>query len=572
VLPPFVPYWLFFGTNPKAYVSTSQWIQTLIGLSIYVIMALLFVTARRRNGFAALQDLLTRTRVISRTAFHARPALPANEAPPPALESAATIGPYHVLQPLADSAGAKWFLAYDLKLLRKVWLRVVPPGTPPVPVQLCNLSRVGRLRWLTGKRSPEENWDAFEAVTGQPFLELVRHPQPWREVRYWLHDLAGEISAAQKDGSLPELALDRVWITAEGRAKLLDFPAPGLEGKSEIRNPKSETNPNPSIQLSQRFLEEVAGAALAGSADARTRAAADVARPLPLHARAFLKSLAQLPGADAVAAALKPLLGRVAAVSRLRRAALVGGCIVFPLLACGAGYFGLGLLQELTRKNPGLMDLNTLLQMRKSARFWGGKSAQLPDDRQLAIYIVHHYSGLITNETSWSSWMVVSMIKGDARKFAEQSVAEHPAPTEAEIKEADATVDKYVPKQQFFAEKIPPALPVMVLAVSLAFYVGLPALVAALLFRGGMVLLIAGVTYVRKDGARASRLRLLWRAILAWAPSFLVLVVTILALAIHWVWQPYLALALLGLLAVWSVALPTRGLQDRLAGTWPVPR
>jgi hypothetical protein len=112
----------------------------------------------------------------------------------------------------------------------------------------------------------------------------------------------------------------------------------------------------------------------------------------------------------------------------------------------------------------------------------------------------------------------------------------------------------------------------MVLAVSLAFYVGLPALVAALLFRGGMVLLIAGVTYVRKDGARASRLRLLWRAILAWAPSFLVLVVTILALAIHWVWQPYLALALLGLLAVWSVALPTRGLQDRLAGTWPVPR
>ena len=129
-----------------------------------------------------------------------------------------------------------------------------------------------------------------------------------------------------------------------------------------------------------------------------------------------------------------------------------------------------------------------------------------------------------------------------------------------------------MPKQQFFAEKIPPALPVMVLAVSLAFYVGLPALVAALLFRGGMVLLIAGVTYVRKDGARASRLRLLWRAILAWAPSFLVLVVTILALAIHWVWQPYLALALLGLLAVWSVALPTRGLQDRLAGTWPVPR
>ena len=47
--------------------------------------------------------------------------------------------------------------------------------------------------------------------------------------------------------------------------------------------------------------------------------------PLPLHARAFLKSLPQMAGADAVAAALKPLLSRAAAVSRLRRAALVGG-------------------------------------------------------------------------------------------------------------------------------------------------------------------------------------------------------------------------------------------------------
>ena len=91
-----------------------------------------------------------------------------------------------------------------------------------------SLGRVGRLRWLTGKRSPEENWDAFEALNGQPFLELIEHPQPWSEVRYWLHDLATEISAAEKDGTLPELALDRVWITGEGRAKLLDFPAPGL--------------------------------------------------------------------------------------------------------------------------------------------------------------------------------------------------------------------------------------------------------------------------------------------------------------------------------------------------------
>ena len=36
VLPPFVPYWVAFGANPKAYMSASQLTQMLLGLSIYV--------------------------------------------------------------------------------------------------------------------------------------------------------------------------------------------------------------------------------------------------------------------------------------------------------------------------------------------------------------------------------------------------------------------------------------------------------------------------------------------------------------------------------------------------------
>ena len=69
VVPPVAPYWLVFGANPKAYMSISQFTQMVVGFSIYAIMALLFVTARRRNGFAAVQDLLTGTRVISRGAL-----------------------------------------------------------------------------------------------------------------------------------------------------------------------------------------------------------------------------------------------------------------------------------------------------------------------------------------------------------------------------------------------------------------------------------------------------------------------------------------------------------------------
>jgi len=336
-----------------------------VNSSMFSLMnTLLFATARRRNGFAAVQDLLTGSRVVSRAAVTSRRVLAASEAPPPAVESAITIGPYHVLQALTEAAGETWFLGYDLKLLRKVWIRVVAPGTQPVPVAWRSLGRIGRLRWLTGKRSPEENWDAFEALNGQPFPELISKPQPWREVRYWLHDLAMEISAAEKDGTLPELAFDRVWINGDGRAKLLDFPAPGLDGKSEIRNPKAESNLPPRTHTAPGFLAEVAAAALGRTGGASAKAVGDVTVPLPLHARAFLRSLSQMAGADAVAAALKPLLNRAAAVSRLRRAALVGGCVVFPLLACVSGFFILGFLQDLTLKTPGLMELNTLLQVR----------------------------------------------------------------------------------------------------------------------------------------------------------------------------------------------------------------
>jgi hypothetical protein len=485
----------------------------------------------------------------------------------------------------------------------------------PVPARLRNLGRVNRLRWLTGKRSPDENWDAFEALNGRPFLELIGTPPPWREVRYWLYDLATEISAAEKDGTLPELSLDRVWITAEGRAKLLDFPAPGLA--SPVSHPPPTFNPAapPPPALCNPFLNAIAAAALTGHPVGSAQTVGDVAVPLPLHARTVLKSLSRMAGAEAVAAALKPLLNRVATVSRVRRAAIVGGCILFPVLASVAGLFGLTFVHELAQKNPGLMDLSTLLQMRASARFWGGKEAQspsvagptnvfvtqtvvktrvplptvaspnpvsvelnkfsggkLPTDRQIAIYIAHHYSGLITNQTSWSSYMVLGMIKGEARKFAEQSVAEHPAPTPEEIKEADAAVDKHLPKDNPFEGQLPSWMPAFVMLVCLLVYVCLPAMIATLLFRGGLVLLIAGVTFVRKDGQRASRLRLFWRAMVAWSPSFVAFFLSFLAISKHLAWMPWLALGIVGLLAAVSIALPDRGLQDRLAGTWLVPR
>ena len=577
VLVPVAPYWLVFGANPRAFFSVTAAIQYFMSISFYLVLGLLFSTARRRNGFAAVQDLATHTRVLSRAALQARPVLGTREAAPSGIQEAPAVGPYHILGTLEKTSEVEWLLGYDLRLLRKVWLRKVPAGTPPVAPPLRNLGRPGRLRWLAARRSAEENWDAFEAPGGQPLLHLACVPQPWMRVRFWLFDLARELSAAAKDGTVPAaLGLDRVWVTEDGQAKLLDFAAPGLSGEDERRKPKAEGEVEEGGRTPPEFLGRVAAVALAGRLEA-TPPASKVAVPLAISARRFLESLPRCPDAETIAGTLQPLLQRVAEVTRWRRAAVVGGCVLLPLFMAPAFLAGSKLLQGLERSSPGLMELNTLLHMRQSASFLGRTTINRPTDQEFAIYIAQHYRAMITNPASWSNPLVVSVINGQARHFAEQSVAAHPAPTEAEIKQADAAVGMLVPKGGTFTGMLPPWFPAIAVLGTLVIYVCLPAQVAALLFRGGLVLLRARVTFVRRDGARASRLRVFWRALMAWSSLAVGGVVFGALLGVFGGRARALPAALIaGLvvcgLAILSVALPRRGLQDRLAGTWPVPR
>jgi eukaryotic-like serine/threonine-protein kinase len=581
---PALPSWIVYRGDPRAAMTGSIVLQQLVGVSAYVVMALLFCTARRRNGFAAVQDLATKTRVIAWMAPEVRPLLAVAEIRPPAVDATPAIGPYHVLETLESSADEEWLLGYDLRLLRKVWIRTLPAGTPPMAAPLRSISRPGRLRWLMGRRSAEENWDAFEAVGGKPLLQLIAARQSWRRVRFWLYDLAKEIGAAEKDSTLPKvLALDRVWITGDGRAKLLDFPAPGL-AKGGGRQLAVAAQSAPLEESTRRFLADMAAAALEGrpqgtplgepvvTADIAARTTAEPAVPLPLYASNFLKSLPGFPNIDAVVAALTPLLRRVTTISRLRRAAVVAGCAGLPVVMGCLMLMGLAMMR---RAAPDVWELSRVLQLREM-QDWSEEAKdgheRATTDRQFAIYITSHYRDTITNETSWESPIALSFVRGDHRRFAEQSIAEHPAPTKKETAEADAALRPQL-------DKMGDSTPHLVLTILglLAIYVCIPAWIAALAFRDGLVLRMAGMTFVRWDGRRASRLRVLWRGLVAWCPLWLALLAMTWLMGMH---RPaelsLLAAALVcGVVigpAIISVALPERGLPDRLAGTWPVPR
>ena len=327
------------GGGGSNLAQAAQGLGAICFLSVF--LALLFCTARRRNGFAALQDWLSGTQVVSQTAWLARALLPAASDPRPNLDGAPQVGPYHLLQKLGESDGAEMFLAYDTRLLRKVWVRRQPLDARSIPATLRNLARPGRLRWLNGRRSATEAWDAYQAVEGQPLLALLTTPQPWATVRFWLLDIAAELEAAGADHSAPDtLELARVWLSADGHALLLDFPAfglaqPALAPAAGAADAPASPDAGPAVDA-PAFLRQIALSALHGRVfNAAEAKESTLTVPVPLHARLFVEALSGATDAGEAVRRLTPLLHKLTVVSRARRLALFAGMLCPPLILSG---------------------------------------------------------------------------------------------------------------------------------------------------------------------------------------------------------------------------------------------
>lgn len=579
VTAPYLPFWIYYGLIAAGKLSLDDTRMLLvISYSYYPIFGLLFSTARKRNGLAALHDLASRTRVVRKPKLETRPALPLSDLKPVMeSESMPRIGAFHVLETLGQGRDGRWLLAYDTRLLRKVWIHEVPAGTPELPGHQKTLRRVGRLRWITGRRSAEENWDAFEAPAGAAFPDLAAKRHSWESVRFWLLDLAQELTAAMKDGTVPEiLSLDRIWIAAEGRAKLLDFPAPGLKNSK-----RSDHGYGP-----DSFLSAVASSALEGRID---RPAKDpLSAPLPLHARRFLEDSTVLSNPATAGRALKRLTQRPTRVTRLRRLAVVAACLPVPVLAFFFYMFVISATVGNIREQPEIHELSRLLAQRQS--IFGIKTREFPDDRRFAIFVAHRYTEIVTDPEVWGSYPAMFLIFGSNRVFVEQSIENPPEATQEEIAEVEAILENRFLKDIIQdMEKAKNAadnkhwVSLIVAFASMLVFVAVPAIIAALCFRGGLVLLVFAVSVVRKDGRRASRIRVFWRSLLAWmAPVILTLPVFIL---LGMVLEPtvavpmvvvYTTVSILGLLMTGLIAcstlLPDRSIPDRLSGTRLVRR
>lgn len=554
------------------------------GLSYYLLLGLLFITMRRSNGYAGLHELCSGTRVIVRPTATQRPLLreedeTLEEMPP----TTVTVGPYHVLANLGSTAAGEWLLGYDPRLLRKVWLCVVPEVTPRVAAARQNLARPGRLRWLAGRRAPQENWDAFEAPSGQALWQLLDRTHDWGHVGYWLLDLAEELAAALKDDTLPPvLGLECVWITADGRAMLLDQGVPGLEVSANASIPTQLGD----VEPVKGFLKQVAVASLHGRRVGFAEAQSDTfALPLPHYVRPIVEGLKKVQRPEVVAAQIQNTLGKPTRVTKARRAALLACCVVIPLLMSVFIFAQMAYFVSTAGATPELIDLQGALNWHSPILPVGtGPSAE--ERKAVEIYLAGTHRDLINDPATWTNAYMARHVLPQQRKAAKEILDRTPPPTEEELRKARIVVAPYLDavKNLDGVESLEPAvfLPFM-FTIALAMYVAIPSVLCALVFRGGLLWWLFGVTAVTKTGQLAGRWRLCARNLITWSP----LIIFPIALAMleplvndltvpgaSWATEaaPVACMAIVYAALALASTFSTRGWPDRLAGTWLVIR
>lgn len=577
---PCLPTWLFVGFRPPITNANSfDFFPIVIALALYPMLALLFSTARRRNGYAALQDLASGTRVIQKPETNTRPqGMHAAETAPSNVGAQEKIGPYRILKEL----DADWRLAHDDKLTRDVWIRITTPDSPAFSQISSNVARSGRLRWLGGKRQPNESWDAFEAASGTSFSEAISRPQSWEVVRFWLADLASELIASEKDGSMPmTLSLDRVWITGDNRAKLLDVPGPRVIGPEKpIESPAALAND----VRGRVLLHLVAISALTGkkqdvvTAMSTPRLNAQHFQTLPLHARNLIDGLAQYPPLEATDDALRGVLKKRVHVTRVRRLALFLACVAFPLVSAVFPVAIALYLRQYEASMPSVPKIHAMMERYVENPYIASSRTKISPESRAAIetVIASKYAAEIRDPQFMNTLYTQSIILPWERAAAKRIVAEtKPASGEA-LAKAEAEVAKLTkdsPSTNVIARVNPLLYFFSLLMGSLLMYASIPAVVAAIAFRGGILLAILGLVVVDRNGKPASRLRMAWRSIVAWGtiPLYIMMVLPLVPLIGQ---GPAAAVCLSLFFGIYllSVLLPERGIPDRLAGTWLVMR
>jgi eukaryotic-like serine/threonine-protein kinase len=515
--------------------------------------AILFSTARLPNGFAGLHDLASGTRVVERRVRGNRAGLTKLTSPSPVV-IVGRAGPYDVLPDAVQGLGNGWRWGFDPRLLRAVWLRFSDPEAPHVPAARRGVIRGTRLRWLAGRRLEAEAWDAYEAVEGAPLSNAAHE---WTDVRWWLLDLAKECAATTAADRAPR-SPQRVWTLASGGIKWLDDPA------------ADTVAPPDAVATDQQLLITVAQHALGGKVD--TALAGFVSgHPLPLGAARFFDHLLGPTGNDMgeMVQELDALTKQRAVLTRAWRMAPIAICALVPALAVVVAMAMSTDVDVHASRVPieeriaGVLLWQLALDDRRFLT--------LPVDERDSIEraLATRYRDVMSDGRLFAPRNMYDLNLHDFhRAIASDVLRRHPLPVPDARVQFSARTTAVI--RRATGQDAP--RPLIAQAFQLYLAVAILAVIANLAFGRGLIR-IMGLELVTADGRSASRLRVLVRTAITWSPILIV------PLAMRFVarippdldGQPWWMLGMIAGAIVIATS-PTRGVQDRLAGTWVVPR
>ena len=370
----------------------------------------------------------------------------------------------------------------------------------------------GGCTWLAGRRLATENWDAFEAPRGEPFL-TAPPTSDWRQVHGALSSLATELDASAHEDGDTRRSLAHVWRRPDGQLVLLDFPWPALVA--------------PDAKQPLHPIELLAAVS--------TRACAPTTEPAaPLSGTTLLHRLAS--GAPPALADVKAELLRLASIpsrpSRIRR----GLPMALAAMPMAALFLIVSvMLPMFARSLQG--DAGNMFRQRNDFMRWmtwltdSGADAEFKTREQRDAaeqYVAAHFGSQLTSDEFWNTQTPQIEPFLGWRRTAAEIAARHPAVSPDELARASAIVAPQI--QELAAESanlganVPAggealrgfiasgfaSIPVLVSIVC--------GLISVLAVPGGLVTRALRHAVVRRDGREIGRARSAIRFLVAWSP------------------------------------------------------
>jgi hypothetical protein len=300
------------------------------------------------------------------------------------------------------------------------------------------------------------------------------------------------------------------------------------------------------------------------------------AQPWPLSASRFVDTLtaSPAPALPDVARAADALARGRAAITRGWRLLSIAGVIVVPGLMA-AMMIGAGAFVFAQRRQVPVDTRVAASVLRDLEQIDRGRLEMAPDDRDaLEVVLADRYRTTLSDARFYAPERLLALTPAH-KAIADRVLRREFAPGSVEAAAARPAVRARLEEGARF--ETPPffALALMVF-YGMLIVVALPGLIGAIAVRGVMLRML-GFEFVTADGRQASRLRVLGRSAIAWSPVLApALASTVLGgiasgpAGVNLVLAATLAVQLAGVVV--AIVQPSRGLQDRLAGTWIVPR